>query len=56
MTFKRCAFCSQNDWTRHSPNGIDIIWECLSCGLRWLLQPGHEPVRMPWATTNLERR
>ncbi len=31
---------------QHSPNGLDIIEECDTCGGRWLLTPGY-----PWPVT-----
>lgn len=42
--------------TKHSPNGIDQIEECITCKARFLHQPNHEPTMMyPYYGTHDER-
>jgi hypothetical protein len=40
---------------RHSPNGIDIIEECTTCGMRWLHNPSvGYPVTMSPKVENIK--
>lgn len=32
--------------SRHSPNGVDIIFECADCCMAWIQKPSGEVIRL----------